>query len=98
MADALTPSVDRVVADATGLKGEYRMHADWSVPPPMPSSGSGAVPLLAPRPSLSFQSIERAGLKLVKRKAPVDVIVVDTLEKIPAGNSQTRCAHGLELN
>lgn len=87
LAEALTPSVDRVVADATGLPGNYEVAVEWTVPPPPPPSpGGGSGPLPAPQPSLSFQSITRAGLKLEKRKAPVDVIVVDSLEKTPAAN------------
>jgi uncharacterized protein (TIGR03435 family) len=85
LAEALTPSVDRVVVDATGLKGNYQLQADWSVPPPPPGP-TGPGPSPAPPPFLSFPSIERAGLKLETRKAPVETIVVDHLEKTPTNN------------
>jgi uncharacterized protein (TIGR03435 family) len=84
LAEALTPSVDRVVVDETGLKGIYQIQVDWSVPPP--SGSTGEFPLSAPPPSLSFQSIEKAGLKLEMRRAPVEMIVVDNLEKTPTDN------------
>ncbi|MGO9257151.1 MAG: hypothetical protein ACLQU1_12730 [Bryobacteraceae bacterium] len=34
----------------------------------------------------NFRAIERAGLKLEPRRAPVEAIVVDHLEKTPTGN------------
>jgi uncharacterized protein (TIGR03435 family) len=88
LAEALTPSVDRVVVDETGLKGIYQIQVDWSVPPPPPPTpgSTGVFSLSAPPPSLSFQSIEKAGLKLEMRKAPVEMIVVDNLEKTPTDN------------
>lgn len=68
LAEALTPSADRVVMDETGLKGIIRVQADWSVPAtPGPT---GVFPLSAPPPSISFQSIENAdsNWKCVKRR------------------------------
>jgi len=73
LAEVLTPSLDRVVVGATGLTGSYQLQ-DWSVPPP-PTAAAGPIP--APPTSLSFPAIERSGLKLEMRKAPVDLIVVD---------------------
>jgi len=86
LAEVLTPSLDRVVVDATGLKGSYQLQVDWSVPPPPPNPAAAAGPLPAPPPSLSFPSIEKPGLKLEMHKAPVDIIVVDRLEKTPTSN------------
>jgi uncharacterized protein (TIGR03435 family) len=88
LAEALTPSVDRVVVDETGLKGIYQIQVDWSVPPPPPPTpgSTGVFPLSAPPPSPSFLSIEKAGLKLETRKAPVEMIVVDNLGKTPTDN------------
>jgi len=84
LAEALTPSLAAAVVDATGRSGTYQVEIEWTVPPPPPSATGLPVP--APQPVLSVASVERAGLKLQKRKAAVDVIVVDRLEKAPAGN------------
>lgn len=87
LSEALTPSVDRVVVDATGLKGDYQVKLVWSVPPPSPrAAGDGNAPSPAPPPALSFVSIEKAGLKLERRTAPVEMIAVDRLERTPSGN------------
>ena len=86
------------VIDATGLKGAYQMEFDVSgeevrnaarahgvaVPPP-----AGAVAgELAPDPSgVSLSSsLKKLGLKLESRKAPVEVLVIDKVEKAPTAN------------
>jgi uncharacterized protein (TIGR03435 family) len=69
---------DRVVIDATGLKGSYDFELNWS-----PEDGS--TPLLNGVPQDTGPSIftafqEQLGLKLESRKAPVEVLVIDHVE------------------
>jgi uncharacterized protein (TIGR03435 family) len=55
--------------------------------PAMPPAGGGA-PGAASDPGgpAIFSSIQQLGLKLEQKKAPVDVIVVDSAEKKPTEN------------
>jgi uncharacterized protein (TIGR03435 family) len=76
--------VDRPVEDRTGLTGTFDFNLEWSLArdsaappdpsrnPPLPEdSGPGFLEALR----------EQLGLKLVSSKAPVDVLVVDGVEK-----------------
>jgi uncharacterized protein (TIGR03435 family) len=77
--------LDRPVIDQTGLEGRYDFTLTWTpdetqfggrggqVPPP-------ADPANAP-PGLFTAIQEQLGLKLESSKAPVDVVVIDRLEK-----------------
>jgi uncharacterized protein (TIGR03435 family) len=81
LADLLSSSADRPVVDMTELKGNYQMQVDFGI---APSSGGGRTPFdLA---GALNQSIEKAGLKLEKSKASVEMIAVDHLEKTPTDN------------
>jgi uncharacterized protein (TIGR03435 family) len=61
------------VTDATGINGRYNFTLDWSDGGPAASSDAG--------PSLFDAVEEELGLKLVAKKAPGDVLVVDHAEK-----------------
>jgi uncharacterized protein (TIGR03435 family) len=91
--------VDRPVVDMTELKGNYQVALDLSMDDlknvakaagmAMPGGGGdGKAPAEASDPSSSsiFQSIQQMGLKLEARKAPLDLIVIDHLEKAPTEN------------
>jgi uncharacterized protein (TIGR03435 family) len=98
LADVLTPHLDRPVVDMTELKGAY--HLTVNMQPPSGEGGGrktaspdgrpGGGPDSDPPPDrfgeALFATIEKAGLKLEKSKAPVETIVVDHLEKTPTGN------------
>jgi len=102
LADQLSPMLDRPVFDMTGLKGRYQVTLELTMEelmqsaraqgvqiPMMPGvgrsgAGSGAVP--DPSGSSVFQSVQKLGLRLEPRKVPVDLIVVDHLEKVPTEN------------
>ena len=97
-ANVLGRFVDRPTVDMTGLKGTY----DFAVPvtsddflammvragvnagvtlPPM------ALSLLDKGPAESlFNGIEKLGLKLDPRKAPLEILVVDRMDKTPTEN------------
>jgi bla regulator protein blaR1 len=71
----------RAVVDQTGLKGTYDFTLTWSE-----SLASGAGQESGTdAPSLFTAVQEQLGLKLVPTKAPVEVIVIDHIEK-PSAN------------
>ena len=93
IATTLTQSVGRPVIDKTGLTGYYDYTLKWT---PQPGSGSpapfglpdGVLPAAPPSlpadpdsPNLFTAVQEQLGLKLEAGRGPVDVIVIDRLEK-----------------
>jgi uncharacterized protein (TIGR03435 family) len=83
----------QTILDRTELKGMYDVHLEW-VPESLrnlPARPDGA-PILFngepvdSRPSLSTAVQEQLGLKLETRKGPIEVLVVDSVEKTPAAN------------
>lgn len=90
LAQTLSDATSRKVIDKTGIAGNYDFKLDWTpapgqmVPPPGPENET----LPAPDPSgpSIFTAIEeQLGLKLQATKGPVEVIVVDRVEK-PSAN------------
>lgn len=72
----------QIIVDQTGLTGEYQIQMHWA-----PGSGStDAPPPDATAPSLFTAVQEQLGLELESRNRPLDTIVVDHAEKIPAEN------------
>jgi uncharacterized protein (TIGR03435 family) len=70
----------RVVVDRTGLQGRYSIALEWtSDRPPLPLGGD------APPPSDKLPLVtalqDQLGLKLESERGPVDVIVVDHIER-----------------
>ena len=63
----------QTIVDMTGLMGYYEFKLEWT-----PESGDG--------PSLFTAVQEQLGLRLEARKSPLDVLVVDSAERIPAEN------------
>jgi uncharacterized protein (TIGR03435 family) len=70
--------LDRPVIDQTGLRGNYDFTLEWT-------ADSVQTPD-AVAPSLFTAVQEQLGLKLEARKAPVEIIVVDSAEKSPTEN------------
>jgi uncharacterized protein (TIGR03435 family) len=95
-ADTISRFLDRPVIDMTGLTGSYQMSLDLSMDDMknmMRSQGinlgvPGAPSDSAADPSGSsvFTAVQQFGLKLESRKAPLEAIVVDRLEKSPTEN------------
>jgi uncharacterized protein (TIGR03435 family) len=97
LADALSIFMDRPVIDMTGLKGAYDFEFHMSeedyrallirsavnngvqLPPQ-------ALQLMTASPDSLFSAVQLVGLKLDSRKAPLDVIVIDSAEKKPTEN------------
>ncbi len=91
LADVLSTYLWRVVIDKTGIKGEYAFKLAWT---PMPNEyGPEALglPLRAGNspppdganagPSIFTALKEQLGLRLESQKGPVDMIVVDRIER-----------------
>jgi uncharacterized protein (TIGR03435 family) len=98
MADTLARFVDRPVVDMTELKGNYdfTMHfspedfgammlrAAVAAGVPLPPEAMKLVE--ASNGDSLFSALETLGLKLERSKAPIEVLVVDHLEKAPTEN------------
>ena len=74
LAATLQGSVGDTVVDATGLIGLYDINLDFNVDESKPDEG----------PTV-FEAVQRVGLKLEARKGPVEVVVIDHVEK-PSAN------------
>jgi uncharacterized protein (TIGR03435 family) len=95
LANALPQLVGKPVIDQTGLAGTYRMTIELSRDdlmqaaraaglnvPALPGPGGGpADPGGSPT---VFRSVENMGLKLEPKKAPVEYMVIERLEKTPS--------------
>ena len=93
LADLLAPHLDRPVIDQTNwqgaffLRSENRSLSDGGTRKGGSAEGEfpgGAHP--DPYGEGLFQAVRKAGLKLEKTKAPIEVVVVDRLDKTPAAN------------
>ena len=88
LADLLTQMLRRPVVDMTGLKGRFQIVLE--LPPgeatQARAGGSGIPTASDPMESPIFAAARKLGLKLESRKMPVEIIVVDHLEKTPTEN------------
>jgi uncharacterized protein (TIGR03435 family) len=86
----LSGMLDQTVTDATGLTGRYdiKLHGTLggvtegapSEPPPAGTAVTNA------EPSILDAVEQQLGLKLVRKKGLVDILVIDHLEKVPTEN------------
>ena len=80
-------TADRVVIDATGLKGTYDFALQWNpVGGAVVTAGANPPPVSAPQPNEDKPSLftaiqEQLGLKLESQKAPVEVLVIESVEQ-----------------
>jgi uncharacterized protein (TIGR03435 family) len=72
----LTRRMDRPVVDMTGLRGLYDFRLDLS------GLGSGN----PSSPSIFTTVQDNLGLKLQPQKAPIEILVIDSAEKVPTAN------------
>jgi uncharacterized protein (TIGR03435 family) len=102
LANRLTMILDRPVSDATGLTAKYDFTLSYSpeglssplgplppLPPRPPSDsgpGPGPTPDAEPPPDIFTAIQSDLGLKLDPKKGPVDLIVIDHVEKTPTAN------------
>jgi len=67
------------VIDQTGLPGQFEIHLEWEpATRNNPDSPSG--------PSVYTALQEQLGLRLIRQKGPVDILIVDHAEQVPAAN------------
>jgi uncharacterized protein (TIGR03435 family) len=83
-ASSLSGLVDKPVVDMTGLTGGFNINLEW-MPDELSAKTSDTAAESAPGPSI-FTALHDVGLKLESRKAPVEILVVDKAEKVPAEN------------
>jgi len=99
LADSLVQFLGRPVVDQTGLTGNYQVAFELSQAdvlaaaraagmqlPGAPAAGGAGPAAGAADPgggTSAYQSVEKMGLRLESRKAPVEYMVIDRLEKTP---------------
>lgn len=79
LADFLARRLDRPVVDLTELKGIYDFKLEWTPEDSKATSADAG-------PSLFTALQEQLGLRLQPKKLPVDVLVVDHVERVPTEN------------
>jgi uncharacterized protein (TIGR03435 family) len=82
---SLMSAVQRLVVDRTGLQGGYTFRANLRNPPKGISPSDLNVPA-ADCEDVFCAVQEQLGLRLESRKEPVEVLVVDSAEKMPTEN------------
>lgn len=96
VADALSRFTERPIVDMTGIQGQYEFDLTFA-PEKMPNGPRGAGPMPGPagdrpadaaaEPAASVADVvQRYGLKLDPRKAPMEVLIIDHIEKTPTEN------------
>jgi uncharacterized protein (TIGR03435 family) len=80
-AQLLSMQLSKKVVDKTGLTGQYDFNLHWSQ-----AAADSDASDSAGGPSLSTAIQDQLGLKLVPQEGPVDVLVVDHVEKAEAGS------------
>jgi uncharacterized protein (TIGR03435 family) len=92
LAQALSVVLGCPVLDKTGLSGKYDFKLDWTPDDSLPQSLSASRPNDRPVPQPDsnapsvFEAIqEQLGLKLVSGKGPIEVLVIDHVER-PSAN------------
>jgi|SRR5579863_66318 len=71
-----------IVVDQTGLTGPFEVMLEWSPDDGVaPAAGNASA-----GPSIFTAVQEQLGLRLESRKGPLDVLVIDHAEKVPAEN------------
>lgn len=93
--------MERPVIDMTGLKGNYQVGLDLSmddlrtvarsagVAIPAggpPEAGKGPADGASDPTSSIFSTVQQLGLKLEPRKAPIEILIIDHVEKTPTDN------------
>jgi uncharacterized protein (TIGR03435 family) len=79
LAASVAQDLSSPVKDATGLKGKYDFTLRWVDQPPGINTDEGG-------PNMIRALQEQLGLKLESKKAMVDILIVDHIEKTPTAN------------
>lgn len=89
LAAVLRGTLGEPVADRTKLAGVFQFKIDLPRNDDMRlkvAQSLGSAAKLEPTAVSPFKAVETLGLKLERRRAPVDVIVVDSIARVPAEN------------
>src|SRR5262249_28618304 len=81
---ALSQELGRTVINKTNLKGRYDIKLQWTpeqVQGPVAPGGPDAPPPDASGPSIFTAIQEQLGLRLESTKGPVEVLVIDSVQK-----------------
>jgi uncharacterized protein (TIGR03435 family) len=81
LAETLARIVEHPVVDRTGLQGVYSLKLQYT-----PDNAKSDGPDGAPGPSIYNALQEQLGLKLQTQKLPVEIVVVDRVERVPTEN------------
>ncbi len=83
-ANAISPLLQRVVTDKTGLSGNFDFDLQWTpdqLPQGAPPPGAPPLPPVDPNGPTIFTALqEQLGLKLDSARGQVDVVVIDSVE------------------
>ncbi len=88
LAQILASQMGAPVLDLTGLDGEYQVTLDLPLPgaSTVANGPGGDSSTMEPFGVSVFSAVQRLGLKLEQRKAPIAVLVVDHVERVPTEN------------
>jgi uncharacterized protein (TIGR03435 family) len=87
LADLLAHSLGLPVVDSTGVKGVFDFTLQWSPgEAPTIAAANGTEAAGVGGPSIFTALQEQLGLKLMSEKGPVEILVVDHIEKAPTEN------------
>ena|ERR1700722_12306425 len=78
LASMLENQLHQPVTDATGLKGEYEIELQWT-----PDASTSTI---ESAPALPQALQEQLGLRLETKKGPVDMLVIDHIDRAPTQN------------
>jgi uncharacterized protein (TIGR03435 family) len=84
LASLLSRFEQQLVVDQTGLDGFYEVRLEWT-----PDTAVAPADLATPppdRPGLSTALQEQLGLRLEGRRAPLDVVVIQSASRVPEPN------------
>jgi uncharacterized protein (TIGR03435 family) len=83
LATVLSRFTRQTIVEMTGLTGSYEVNLEWT-----PENFAGVAPPAdaEPGPSLFAAVEQQLGLKLDVRKGPVEIIVIDHADRVPAQN------------
>jgi len=81
LADFVARSLGETVVDKTGIDGVYDFELRWTSDDQNPNGSDADTP-----PSLFIALQETLGLRLQPQKVPVEIVVVDHVERVPTEN------------
>jgi len=77
--------VNRRFVDASHIDGAYDFDFKWTPAPAQ--SGPGSKPVELEAKGALFDALEnQVGIKVVEQKAPIEIVVVDHINKVPVEN------------